>query len=292
MTRACAVLVLLAMTAQVAAGPRTVLVLPIDGTADATTRTKLTTSIQKLARVIDGQVQSGDATFAETAAAVGCDPGAPACAETVRATLGVDEVVYGTATMQGNQVTVVVKRKVKDRAPKELSATFTATTPAQAEPTLLPLFSNAIEDPEPVTEPDPVLAPDPQPEPIIVTPAPPPEPLRTPRTRKFAFGIGAIVGGSALFLSGLALWSAKSGIQDDIDRAPTETVADFRNLQALEDRASSRAWLGNACVLAGLALGGYGAYLLYQDRRERRVLITPAPIPGGAAVMLSIGAPR
>jgi len=54
--------------------------------------------VQKLARKTAGNVANGDTTFAETAAAVGCDPAAADCAETVRTTLGVDELVWGTAT--------------------------------------------------------------------------------------------------------------------------------------------------------------------------------------------------
>jgi hypothetical protein len=281
------------MTAQAAAGPRKVLVLPIDGNADPAIRAKLTASIQKLARVIDGQVQPGDATFADTAAAVGCDPATPACAETVRTTLGVDEVVYGTATAQGTQVTVVVKRKVKDRSPKEQSATFAQTAPSKAEPALLPLFTGTVEDdPETAVEPDPVTPPQPEPEPVVDTPPPPPPPVRAPRSRKWALGIGSIVGGSALLLTGLALWSSASGTQDEIDRSPTNTLQELRALKQLEDQAASRALVGNLCVLAGLGLGVLGGYLLYQDRKERRVTITPAPIPGGAAVFVEIRGAR
>ena len=299
MKRVLCALVLFAFASQAIAGPRTVLVLPIDGNADATTRAKLTTSVQKLARVIEGQVQPGDTTFAETAAAVGCDPTTPACAETVRTTLGVDEVVYGTATAQGTKVTVVVKRKVKDRAPKEVSATVSASTPAQAEPTLLPLFSTEIEDvPEPtrdpVVQPDPIATPTPDPDPDPVAEPPPPVvPPKKPTSQKRALGISAIIGGSAIFLAGLGLWSTASGMQDDIDRHPVEDLEDIRALRALEGKASSRAWFGNLCVVVGLALGGYGGYLLYKDREGRRVTVTPTPVPGGGAgVTITIGAPR
>ena len=296
MKRALCALVVLAFTSQAVAGPRKVLVLPIDGTADQATRTKLTASVQKLARVIEGQVQPGDTTFAETAAAVGCDPETPECAETVRTTLGVDEVVYGTATVQGTKVTVVVRRKVKDRAPKEVTATFATTAPAQAEPTLLPLFSSAIDEPtpDPVIKPDP--GPDPQPDPIT---DPQPEPLppvaepKRPTSQKRALGISAIIGGSAILLAGFGLWSTASGMQDDIDRHSVDDIDDIRELQALEDKASSRAWIGNLCVVVGLALGGYGGYVLYKDREGRRVTVTPTPVPGGGAgVTLTIGAPR
>jgi hypothetical protein len=281
------VLVLVAFTAQATAAPRKVLVLPIDGNADAATRTKLTTSVQKLARVIDGQVQPGDTTFAETAAAVGCDPATPECAETVLTTLGVAEVVYGTATVQGTKVTVVVKRKVKDKPPKQQSATFAATTPAQAEPALLPLFTANIDDvQEPPPDPLPNPVPDPKPDPVE-KPVPPPV-VREPMSTKRALGYAAIAGGGAVLIAGLALWSSTSGMQDDIDRHSVDDLDDIRDLKALEDKAASRALFGNVCVIAALALAGYGGHLLYKDRERRRsVTVTPTPMPGGAGVTLT-----
>ena len=55
-------------------------------------------------------VTVGDTTFNETAAAVGCSPDAPECAEQVRTTLAVDELVYGTADTADGSTTIVVKR--------------------------------------------------------------------------------------------------------------------------------------------------------------------------------------
>jgi hypothetical protein len=292
--RLAAALVLVAFASEAAAGPRKVLVLPIDGTADAPTRTKLTASVQKLARVIEGSVQSGDTTFAEAAAAVGCDPATPTCAETVRTTLGVDELVYGTATAQNGNVTVVVKRKVKDRAPKQLSATVASKAPAKAEPTLLPLFSDAIDDvpePEPQPEPEPVVTPSPQPDPKpepAVEPKPLPPLVNPPKrvSRERNLAIASIAGGSAVLLAGVALWSSASSMQDDIDRASADDLDDIRALRELEDRAASRALFGNICVAAGLGLGVLGGYLLYKDREKRSLTVTPAPTPGGVTLLI------
>ena len=141
-TALAALTIITMMTTQVLAGPRSVQVLPIDGNADAATRKKITASVQKLARVIDGKLELGTTTFADTAAAVGCDPATPSCAESVRTTLDVDELVYGTATMQNGQVMVVVRRKAAGSAPREQMASMSAQdSPDRIEPTLLPLFT-------------------------------------------------------------------------------------------------------------------------------------------------------
>ena len=77
-----------ALAAPAMAARHKILVLPVEGTADAATRGKLTAGLARLARSLDGQVATGSATFADTALAVGCDPRAPGCSDEVMATLG------------------------------------------------------------------------------------------------------------------------------------------------------------------------------------------------------------
>jgi hypothetical protein len=38
--------------------------------------------------------------------------------------------------------------------------------------------------------------------------------------------------------------------------------------------------------LAGLAVGGLGGWLLYRDHKAQQTVVAPAPVPGGAALML------
>ncbi|HMG56230.1 MAG TPA: hypothetical protein VK601_22175, partial [Kofleriaceae bacterium] len=94
-------LAITALTAPAAAAVHKVLVLPVDGALDPATRGKLTAELARLARGLDGQVATGSATFADTALAVGCEPRAASCADEVMATLGVDELVWATATRTG-----------------------------------------------------------------------------------------------------------------------------------------------------------------------------------------------
>ena len=87
---------------------------------------------------------------------------------------------------------------------------------------------------------------------------------------------------------GLALWAQAGNLQDDIDSANANSSGDFEDLQALEDKASSRAWAGNILVVAGLAVAGYGGYRLWKSTRSKSVTVTPAPVEGGATVTLTI----
>ncbi|MBL0215704.1 MAG: hypothetical protein IPQ07_17715 [Myxococcales bacterium] len=259
------------------AGPKRVLVLPFDGNADGTTRSLVNAAVQKLARAsADGAVVTvGDATFDETAAAVGCDPASPACAASVRTTLGVDELVYGSVTTDpAKQTTVVIRRSsVTSNPPRSTTIALAAEdSPDRIEQTLGPAFG--------VTAPNP--------EPIAPIPAPTPVPAgpRPDHTRR-NIGIACVAGGGLGLAIGLALWGSESSKQDAIDRAPTKTVADLRRLQDLEDKAQTYAILGDVMIVAGLALGGVGGWILYKNHKtQESVVLTPVVTPTGPAVLL------
>ncbi len=252
------------------AGPKRLLVLPLDGNVEPALRAKLNQTVQKLARdaATEAMVTVGDATFDETAAAVGCAAAAPKCALAVRTTLGVDELVYGTVTSDvTGQITLVLRRSSPTSDPPTES---TATIPAggeNPEMQLAPLFGIAV------------AAPPPEPAPL---PPPPPPPDHTRRNAGIAFAAG----GGAVLAIGLVLWAGVSSKQDEIDRAPTRTVDDLRALQDLEDRAEKLAITGDVMVIGGLVLGGVGGWLLYTARRERSVSVAPAVTATGAAVMM------
>lgn len=274
------------------AGPPRALVLPLDGDADPAVRVKYAASVQRLARMLDARVAAGSASFVDSAAVVGCEPSAPRCAEKVRATLGVDELIHGTLRSEGGQLVLVVRRTGRGKPPREVVVELAADDPPErAEAALLPLFqaSAAAATAAPEIEIDPVEAPPsavaaPIAPPPDVVPPPPPAPARLQRT----LGITAIAGGGTLVLIGLSLWANAAGLQDDIDRADPDDRGDFDALLELEDRASTRAWAGNAVLAAGVVLGGIGGYLLYRDRQaQRRIVVAPSLSAGGAAVTLT-----
>lgn len=241
--------------------PRKILVLPLGGPADAPTRSALDTSLARLAHGLGGTVTTGDTTFDETAAAVGCSPEQEECPETVRTTLGVDELVFGSAGTHDGQTIVIVHRISGSSPPRE--STVTAASPAAAETALTPLFTEPKEAP---------------PQPL------PPGPPEDHHRRNI--GIAYVAGGGAALIVGLALWSTASHRQDDIDAARPETAQDFAALEALESRAMKYAVIGDIFVIGGLALGTYGTWVLYKDHKARRLAVVPVAQPDRAGLSL------
>lgn len=281
----------LGLAPAVAAASHTILVLPVDGTADAATRAKLTARIVKLSKGLDGQVSTAQATFADTALAVGCEPQAPGCSEQVIATLGVDELVWATATQERGQTKLVVRRTMKGAATRELSMTIAwDDAPARIDAAMAPLFTPSSAAPESAVSgptaptPGPRIAP-PSPTGEIVPEQVPPGRAGDHRDR--TAGIAFAAGGGVALVLGLALWGSYASLQESIDNHPTSSRGDFDDLKALEDRAATYAITGDCLVVVGLAAGGLGAYYLYRDHR-RHIAVTPAPIGNGAGLTLTI----
>jgi hypothetical protein len=266
----------IALVSSVFAGPRKVLVLPLDGNAPAGQKSQLNDSVAKMARTkIDGDVTIGDTTFAETAAAVGCDPASADCAETVRSTLAVDELVYGNAKTEDGQTTVTVHRVQQGAAPtSQISVIAETDSGDKVEPGIEPVFTGV---------------------PATTGSAAGPVETRTRQpgnffdTRERKLGVGLAAGGVVLIAIGLSYWSSKGDLQDQIDNHPTRTLADLQSLQALEDRAGDKAMWGNIMVGVGLGLGAVGGYFLYKDHQNRSTTVTPAPVEAGTGMTLVLG---
>jgi hypothetical protein len=324
MTRLCA-LVLACATTVAYAGPHQVLVLKAEGTADAATRGKVEAQIVGLARQLDAQVEAGEITLAEAAAAVGCNPGEPACKDDVLLTFGVDEVVAIHVTSRGaGHYTVTVRRMGKQGPPRAAAASLAPGQPidVRIRSELGPLFgvgystgplggAGASSPPPPATPQPPSTAvtarprpPDAAPPPPVATPAPAstppaampppytylPETADPPRHSKLP-AIGMATGGGLVVLSFL-MWGQAQNLQGQIDSAPIATPADFRNLQDLERRADGAAGVGNLFFVAGAVLGGVSAYLYVRDRRRartRQAQLAPAVFPNGGGITLLIG---
>ncbi len=257
------------------AAPRKVLVLPIDGSVEPTLRARLNTSVHKLANNLEGNVTVGDTTFEETAAALGCDAETQPCAESVRATLGVDELVFGRATTTGTQTTLVVRRVRSKTEWREGQTTFSIDdAPEKSENTvdteLAPLFD--VEPPPPIEAPPPVEAP-----PVVSD-----EPSNPGRTRGILL---ASAGGVATVL-GVILWFNVSSTQSEIDAAMPDDADDFRALEDKESKAQRNAIIGDVLVVAGVAVAAWGAWTIYKSR-ETSVTVTPTATPTSAG--LSIG---
>jgi len=288
-----ALLVVLALTAPAAASHK-ILVLPVDGSADAPTRGKLSTEVARLARALDGQVATGTATYADTALAVGCDPQAATCSDQVIATLGVDELIWGTATRDAGQTRLIVRRAARGAPVREVSTLVAAGDSGDRIASgLASLFAPPAAEPAPRTAaspPPPVPAPGPDATPSLVTsaaplvPAPGPADDRGDRTA----GIVLAAGGGVSVVLGVALLASYAGLQSSIDSHPVRTYDDIQDLKSLEDQAATRAIAGDVFLIAGLVAGGIGAYYLYRGHGQRGVAITPAPIAHGGGVTITL----
>jgi hypothetical protein len=255
------------------AAPRKVLVLPLEGNADPAVRAQLASDVRELARAEAGQVTTGDATLAETAAAVGCDATKPACIDQVIATLGIDELVWGTATTTNGATQVTIQRATRGSAPRTATAVLApGDTADKAKATVGPLFGK----PAAPSEGSGSSAP------IADTGSAAPHEARRDRN----VGIGFVAGGGAVFLLGVALWAQESNLQGQINTAPTRTPADIQALISLENRAGAFALGGDILVLLGLAGGAVGGYYLWRDHKRVRATIAPAPMDHGAAVVV------
>lgn len=277
MNRALGALVVLVVGWHVVeAAPRKVLVLPIDGSVDPATRTRLNARVLELAKHVDGTVTVGDTTFHETAAALGCDAEQQACADSVRATLGVDELVFGTATTTGTQTTLVVRRVRSKTAWREGSATFSVDDP--------PERADAVVDNELATLFDMTPAPLPPTTPPPDATLPSAQPTDQPasgRTR----GILLVAGGGLGIVLGVVLWANVRSTQDEIASANPLTANDFRALVDKEDKAQRNAIIGDVLFVAGVGVAAWGAWTIYQSR-EASVTVAPTATPTSAGVAI------
>jgi len=264
------------MTSVLAQSSRKILVLPLDGNASAAQKDGLNSAVQKMAKdKMGGEVTVGETTFSETAAAVGCDPNLASCADQVRSTLAVDELVYGSATTADGNTTVTINRvSAGNPAPKtQLTVIKDSDSADQASSGLEPLFTASEGDGSGSGSGSGSAA--------------------RPRvgssffsTKERKLGVAFLAGGVISLVIGFSLWSGASSLQDDIDDHPKSTIAEIEDLKELEDRAGSKALWGNVFVVIGLAASGVGGYFLWKDRKNRQAAATVAPVaPDGNAGM-------
>jgi hypothetical protein len=275
----------IALLTTVIAGPRKVIVLPLDGNAPAAQKAQLNDALARMTKdKVEGDVTIGDATFAETATAVGCDPLSPACAETVRSTLGVDELVYGNAKTADGQTTVTVYRVSQGTTPVSQMSMISETDPGdKIEPGIAPVFGGAPTGSDTVGSGSEGSA----------------APARSRKTGNFfdtrerKLGAGLAAGGVIAIAIGISFWTSKSDLQDQIDtredNGQTRTLTELQALHDLEARAGSKALWGNIMVGLGIGLCAGGAYFLYTDHKNRSTTVTPAPVEAGTGMTVVLG---
>jgi hypothetical protein len=276
------VITALVLLATVTAQNRKVLVLPVDGNASPAQRSSANDAILGLAKInIDGDVTSGDTTFNETAAAIGCTPDQPTCAETVMTTLSVDELVWGTAQTENGSTTVTVHRVAKGAtARQQIAVVDEAGGAVEMSSGLQPLFARDEVVGSGSDTGSAGLG--------SATSRPHTKSFFDSKERKMGVGFGA--GSLACLIVGLSLWSGQSGLQDQIDSHPTMTLAQLQDLHRLEDRAASKALWGNIFVVLGVGLGAVSGYYFWKDSKNRsETVVAPVPTEDGTGVKMVLG---
>jgi hypothetical protein len=274
----------LALVATVTAGNRKVLVLPVDGSADAKQRSSINDSVLGMAKAgIDGDVTAGDTTFNETAAAVGCTPDEPTCADTVMKTLSVDELVWGTAQTENGSTTVTIHRAAKGEPGRQQMAVIDKAAGGDATASALqPLFERESAGSGSEMGSDMGAGSG-----SATTGRPRGKSFFDTKERKLglAFGGGSLV----CLVIGLSMWNSESTLQDQIDSHPNMTLPQLQDLHDLEERAASKALWGNIFVFLGLAAGGTSAYFFWHDHKTRNTVVAPVPTEDGAGVKMVLG---
>ena len=130
LTKALTATFLAMLTATATADPRHILVLRAEGSADAATRGRVDAQIGKLAKTLDGNVEVGEITFTDAAAAVGCSGNEAQCRDDVLGMMGVDELIStSVTTMPSGDIRVLVHRIPKGAATKDAQSTIPTGQP-------------------------------------------------------------------------------------------------------------------------------------------------------------------
>jgi hypothetical protein len=246
MTKTFTAILLAAATTTATADPRHVLVLRAEGSADAATRSKVDAQVGKLAKTLDGNVEIGEITFTDAAAAVGCSGSEAQCRDEVLGMMGVDELVStSVSAMPSGDVRILVHRIPKGAATKDAQTTVPAggSLDTKIATDVGPMFG---------VKPKPGVTAGPAGTPVPTTTTPPvttpPPPVATTTTPS-PTGVGAPVGAFGNQPGPTPAAPVRTAQVDPNN--PNVTAAP--NGQVLEDRGSNRAVTGLA-ISGGLVL--------------------------------------
>jgi hypothetical protein len=314
-SRHLAALLALAVSRPAAADSHKLLVLQSEGRADAATRAKIDAAVFKLAASADPQAVAGELNFSDAATAVGCKPETALCKDEVLGMLSVDEIVITTVAPKPGGLEVTVRRFAKGGATRDATAVVATGAPPDRLDAIAPLFGGSPPAPPPagpaIATADRPASARPDREPVVPAPSsithePAPPLIATPAdhtgaqqdvpsTGRRRLEIAGMAGGATMVSLGLLFWAAASGVQNDINSAPTATRQDLQHLKDLESKGDGYAGLGNLLVVTGVLVGGLGTAFYIKDYYTSSgtvARLTPAVFDHGAGLVVTIGGTR
>ncbi len=244
-----------------------------------------------LAKSIDGEV--ANVPIEDAAGLLDCDPEATSCLEAVSKSVKAKRIVFGSIRAgEDGAVKVTVTRF--DPGPDRQQRTFdlvSTTADSMAEElarVAAPLFGKRATVVSDKPDPDPIEKPE---DPIHV------DRPSTPHGSIGSTTWGIVGGGVAVTGIGVGFLLSASGLADQVRAFPEpKTPTDFTRLNALEDKGQTRQRIGIVLTAVGGVGLAYGIYRAITERSARSsestaLRITPVPLDGGAALVLTMGMP-
>lgn len=279
--------------APASAGEPPTLVFAAEGDAlPPATTAELTAALMRAATAEGLSPRQPDASLRDAAELLECDPGTVTCLDSVSATMEGRALLAATATPSGDAIAIHLTwyRRGQPLVARDFEVPAGAAAgPALEEEARALLRGGAAPAP-------PAAAPRSSSEPAAAVLAPTPERTRFSlrRVRPYAWAVAGA--GVVLLGTGLVFASKASGLRDDVDEAPRDTVADLEHLQDLEDEGARATSLSSGFLITGgVALAAGAALVIWQglQRPEERPAVTVAPVPieGGAALFVHVEVP-
>lgn len=263
------------------------LVFPVES-ADSTTAARLTRAL--LAAADRDTPRLADTPIGEAASLLECNAGEAACLDSIAQAMETGALLSATVKPSGSGLAAHIVYHRRGEAPRvrdlELPADPDAAAPAleRAARTLLHGDSAAAAPaaPQPAAPRETHAA-------LTARPAPAGG-FSLRRVRPWTWAVAGT--GLVLVGVGTAFAMKASGLKDDVEAAPRDTVKDLEHLKDLEDQGESATSISNALLLGGgVALVAGAALVVWQGSRpsaeERGASLTLTPVRGGAAMVFS-----
>ncbi len=298
-TTAIALAALAAVTGAPGTARSDTLVFPVEG-GDSTANTRLTRAL--LAGADSEKPRLADTPLGEAASLLECSPSDRACLDSMAQAMEASALLAASLRAAGGQKTTAhVTLHRRGQAPLVRDVELPGDPEAAApilEKQVRAMFRGESAAVEPV--PPPVAASTAEPAAehsdaaLTATGKDEGTPSRFSLGRVRAWSWAVAGGGLVLVGVGAAFSFKAGGLKDDVETAPRDTVADFEHLKDLEDQGETATTVSNALLIGGgIAFLAGATLVLWQgmtptaEERGRALSLSPAPLPGGAGLVLS-----